>query len=177
MALEKEIESPDFVLIRKMCNEDVETVAELDKKCFPTPWTVSAYYTEVHNPSAYYIIAEQNGVVIGFAGMWCIMDEAHITTIGVEPELRGRKIGELVLVSLLDEALNRGVHRATLEVRRTNTVAQNLYAKYGFKTMAVRKGYYGNNNEDAFVMWTDDMCEPDFLRLLRQRKDELEAYH
>ena len=115
--------------------------------------------------------------MVGFAGMWCIMDEAHITTIGVEPELRGRKIGELVLASLLEEALDRGVHRATLEVRRTNTVAQNLYAKYGFKTMAVRKGYYGNNNEDALVMWTEDMCEPDFLRLLRQRKDELEAYH
>jgi [ribosomal protein S18]-alanine N-acetyltransferase len=173
MAIEKAIESKTPIVIQRMQNEDVERVAELDRKCFPTPWTVSAYYTEVHNPSAFYIVARVDGLIVGFAGMWVIMDEAHITTIGVDPDYRGRKIGERMLVHLLDESIHRGARRATLEVRRHNLVAQNLYNKYAFQIVAVRKGYYSNNNEDAFVMWTNDMWDPTFLRLLRQHKEEL----
>lgn len=175
MATEEVTQSQTPISIQRMQNGDVETVAELDKICFPTPWTASAYYTEVHNPSAYYIVARASGRIVGYAGMWVIMDEAHITTIGVDPEFRGRKVGERMLVHLLDEAIHRGARRATLEVRRHNLVAQNLYTKYGFQIVAVRKGYYSNNNEDAFVMWTNDMWSPEFLRLLREHKEELGA--
>ncbi len=176
MAIEKATESRTPVAIQRMQNGDVERVAELDKQVFPTPWTVSAYYTEVHNPSAYYIVARCDDTIVGFAGMWVIMDEAHITTIGVDPDYQGRKIGERMLVHLLDEAIHRGARRATLEVRRHNLVAQNLYVKYGFQIVAVRKGYYSNNNEDAFVMWTNDMWGSEFLKLLRQRKEELSRH-
>ncbi|MDI6828141.1 MAG: GNAT family N-acetyltransferase, partial [Armatimonadota bacterium] len=82
-------------------------VAELDAKCFPTPWSISAYTTEVHNPNAYYIVARHNDRIVGYAGMWLVMGEAHITTIGVDPEFRGRKIGERMLINLLDEAIHR----------------------------------------------------------------------
>lgn len=163
------------VQIERMRSEDAETVAELDKKCFPTPWSLSAYLTEVHNPSGYYIVAWVDGRIVGYAGMWLIMDEAHITTIGVDPGFRGRKIGERMLVHLLQEAIHRGARRSTLEVRRTNAVAQNLYAKYNFHTVAVRKGYYTNNDEDAFVMWVDDMWDERFLRFLSEQLEHLEA--
>ena len=173
MAVEPVPKPSTHITILRMEIADVPTVADLDVKCFPTPWTETAYYTEVNNPSAYYAVAKSDGRIVGYAGMWMIMDEAHITTIGVDPEFRGQKIGERVLVHILDEAVNRGMRRATLEVRRTNAVAQNLYAKYGFHTVAVRKGYYANNNEDAFVMWIDDMWSDEFLRTLRVRREAL----
>lgn len=173
MAIEEAAEFPVSITIRKMQMEDVETVADLDTKCFPTPWTAAAYYTEVNNPSAYYVVAKSVGEIVGYAGMWMIMDEAHITTIGVDPRFRGRKIGERVLVHMLDEAIHRGGRRATLEVRRNNSVAQQLYAKYHFHTVAIRKGYYANNNEDALVMWIDDMWNADFLKMFRIRREAL----
>ena len=154
--------------------EDVDRVAQLDVICFPTPWSLSAYATEVNNPSGYYIVAKIGGKIVGYAGEWLIMDEAHITTIGVDPEYRGKKIGENMLINLLEEAIHRGARRATLEVRRTNTVAQNLYVKYKFKAVSVRPGYYTNNNEDALVMWIDDMWDPDFLKTFRNNKKALE---
>lgn len=173
MVIEKAAKVRVPIEIERMRLEDVERVAELDKICFPTPWSVSAYTTEVHNTSAYYIVARTRGEIVGYGGMWLIMDEAHITTLGVSTEYRGKKIGERVLAHLLDEAIHRGARRATLEVRRSNQVAQRLYHKYGFRTAAVRKGYYGNNNEDAFVMWIDDMWDTEFLKTFRMRKEEL----
>ena len=167
------IEKAADIRIERMQVDDVEEVAELDKKCFPTPWSVSAYMNEAHNPSAYYIVARMDDRIIGFAGIWLIMDEAHITTIGVDPELRGQKIGERILIHVLDEAIHRGARRVTLEVRKSNFVAQNFYDKYMFHTVAVRKGYYSNNNEDALIMWIDDMWSGDFLKILRKRKEEL----
>jgi len=161
------------IKIEQMRHEDIESVVELDAKCFPVPWSASAYATEVSNPSAYYIVAKVNDRIVGYAGMWLVMDEAHITTIGVAPEWRRQKVGERMLINLLDEAIHRGARRATLEVRKHNSAAQNLYFKYGFRVAAIRKGYYTDNNEDALVLWLDDLWSKEFLRLLRKRKEEL----
>jgi len=173
MAIQEAAETYIPICIEQMQLEDVEQVAELDKKCFPTPWSASAYTTEVKNTSACYIVARAAGRVVGFAGMWLVMDEAHITTLGVDAECRGKKIGERMLVHLLDEAIHRGARRASLEVREQNRVAQSLYRKYGFHVAAVRKGYYTNNNEDALVMWIDDMWDAEFLKTLRVRRERL----
>ncbi|HUV04447.1 MAG TPA: ribosomal protein S18-alanine N-acetyltransferase [Armatimonadota bacterium] len=173
MAAERAPERRIPIRIERMQLEDVETVAELDKKCFPSPWSASAYANEVHNLSAYYIVARTNSRIVGYGGMWLIIDEAHITTLGVDPEYRGRKIGERVLANLLDEAIHRGARRATLEVRKSNELAQNLYRKYGFRVAAIRRGYYTNNYEDAIVMWVDDMWDAAFLKTFRVRKEEL----
>lgn len=173
MVIEKkpEIETP--ISIDRMQMDDTECVAKLDVKCFPTPWSLGAYRTEVNNPSAYYIVAKLDDEIVGYAGMWMIMEEAHVTTIGVDPEHRGKKIGERMVVNMLDEALHRGARRATLEVRKHNYTAQNLYVKYGFHEVSIRKGYYANNNEDALVMWIDDMWNDEFLRNLRKNKERL----
>ena len=101
--------------------------------------------------------------IVGFAGMWTMFDEAHITTIGVEPEQRGQGLGELLLVALTDEAIRRGAEWLTLEVRVSNGPAQGLYRKHGFSVQGVRKRYYSDNNEDAYIMWSPSLRDPAYL--------------
>lgn len=100
--------------------------------------------------------------VLGFAGMWVLYDEAHITTIGVEPGYRGRGLGELLLVAMFDESIRRNATWLTLEVRVSNAPAQTLYAKYGFAVHGTRKRYYSDNNEDAHIMWSRSLQDPDY---------------
>ena len=106
------------------------------------PWSSSAYVTEVGNPNAYYTVALlPDGPIVGYCGMWVIMDELHMTTIAVDPSVRGLKIGERLLLDMIEEGIMRGAERATLEVRERNMVAHNLYVKYGFEDVAIRKNY------------------------------------
>lgn len=108
--------------------------------------------------------------IVGFAGMWMLYDEAHITTIGVEPAYRGQGLGELLLVTMVDEAVQRGVNWLTLEVRVSNDAAQALYRKYGFAVQGTRRRYYSDNNEDAHIMWSrslDDSTYQEELMVLR----------
>jgi len=116
------------------------------------------------------------GRIIGYAGMWLMVDEAHITTIAIRNEWRGRGLGELLLASLLEMAMELGVERATLEVRVTNDTAQSLYRKYGFDRAGLRPRYYSDNNEDAYIMSTDNIQRARYrstfeglLAMLRQR--------
>lgn len=95
--------------------------------------------------------------IVGFAGLWLMVDEAHITTIATHPAYRRRGLGELLLTSLIDIAYDIGARQVTLEVRVSNTVAQNLYHKYGFREAGIRRRYYSDNGEDAIIMWTDDI--------------------
>ncbi|MCE5314846.1 MAG: ribosomal protein S18-alanine N-acetyltransferase [Armatimonadota bacterium] len=161
--------------LRQMRREDVPRVMEIERECFPTPWHESAYLTELANRSAYYVVACVDSEIAGYAGMWIIMDEAHITTLGVARSNRGCKIGERLLVSLLDEAMCRSARRATLEVRQSNDVAQNLYRKYEFIPAAIRRGYYTDNQENAVIMWIDNMTTQAWLKKYRALKQQLYA--
>lgn len=107
--------------------------------------------------------------IIGFAGMWNLYDEAHVTTIGVLPETRGKGLGELLFMALMDESIRRRVSWVTLEVRISNHSAQALYRKYGFTIQGRRPRYYSDNNEDAYIMWSGSLKDPLYL----QRLDEL----
>ncbi len=102
--------------------------------------------------------------IIGFAGMWNLFDEAHITTIGVLPSQRGRGLGELLFIAMLDEAVRRKVNWVTLEVRVSNLGAQALYRKYNFTIQGRRPRYYSDNNEDAFIMWSASLRDPEYLQ-------------
>ncbi len=166
--------SPPAVALRPMRLEDIEHVSRLERRCYTLPWNSSAYATEVGNPSAYYVVAtDPDGTITGYAGMWVIMDELHITTIAVDPVQRGRRIGERLLLSLIEEGMTRGAERATLEVRERNTVAHNLYLKYGFEDVAVRKNYYSDNHENALIMWANDMLSAGYQDMLRDYKARL----
>ncbi|MGH2561711.1 MAG: ribosomal protein S18-alanine N-acetyltransferase [Thermomicrobiales bacterium] len=104
--------------------------------------------------------------VAGFAGMWIMYDEAHITTIGIDPVYRGQRLGELLLVVLIEEAITRGATWLTLEVRVSNEVAQRLYRKYGFGVQGTRRRYYSDNGEDAHIMWSRSLKDPAYLDLI-----------
>jgi [ribosomal protein S18]-alanine N-acetyltransferase len=101
--------------------------------------------------------------IVGYAGIWVMTDEAHVTTIASHPDVRGHGVGELLLVALIHRGIEVGARWTTLEVRASNTVAQSLYRKYTFKEMGVRRRYYSDNGEDALVMWTDALDSESFL--------------
>ncbi len=112
--------------------------------------------------------------ILGFAGMWVLLDEAHITTIGVEPREQGKGLGEYLFAALLDEAIQRQATWVTLEVRISNQSAQALYRKYGFTVQGRRPRYYSDNNEDAFIMWSESFRDPAYCDAIgRLRRDVL----
>ena len=111
--------------------------------------------------------------IVGFAGLWLMIDEAHVTTIANHPDYRGRSIGELMLCSLIDIAYHIGARAVSLEVRVSNAVAQNLYRKYGFKEAGIRRRYYSDNHEDALIMWTDDINSPSYREQFARLKAAL----
>src|SRR5579872_1625843 len=163
----------DPVSVEPMRRTDVPFVSAIERRCYATPWHENAYYTELSNRSACYLVARLEASVVGYAGMWVIMDEAHITTLAVSPEHRGKKIGERLLLGLLEESILHGATRATLEVRENNRVAQNLYRKYRFREAAIRKNYYTDNQENAIVMWADDIHVESYAEHLRDLKHQL----
>lgn len=111
--------------------------------------------------------------IVGYAGIWVMTDEAHITTIASHPDVRGRGVGEFILVALIHRAIEIGARWMTLEVRASNAVAQNLYRKYTFKEMGVRRRYYSDNGEDALVMWTDALDSESFQTAFDQNEHKL----
>ena len=153
------------VLIRRMTAEDVKQVHAIETATFPKPWSEQDFMREVTtNHCARYMVAETEGKVVAFAGAWLILDEGHITNIAVLKEYRGQGIGRKVTEALLQYASNLGVQYMTLEVRRSNERAQNLYKSLGFIGLGWRKRYYEDNGEDALLMVCDHMpdADPDF---------------
>lgn len=156
MSLEK-------IIIEPMRSEDMEDVMVIENLAFPTAWPANAFLSEIkQNQLAYYVVArfgetKESRKVVGYAGVWLVIDEVHITTIAVHPEERGKKIGEQLLLYLLNYAINRNIRWATLEVRESNKSAQSLYKKYGFSQVGVRKNYYAEEGENAVVMWAGNL--------------------
>lgn len=143
-------------VIETMRVEDVEEVLEIERASFVTPWSRLAFLSELlENERAIYLVAREGGRVVGYVGMWRILDEGHITNLAVHPEVRQQGIGRQLLETLCNLALARGLRRLTLEVRVSNHVAQRLYQSFGFLTAGVRPGYYQDNREDALIMWCD----------------------
>ena len=156
---------PNDCLIRRMTIDDVPTVAAIEAATFPTPWSEDAFRKEItDNPVARYPVEEKDGAVIGFAGAWIILDESHITNIAILAEHRGHGYGRALTAGLMQYLSNLGAAYATLEVRKSNVTAQNLYKSLGYVSVGVRKRYYEENGEDALLMVCEHMPEadPDF---------------
>ncbi len=148
------------VYLRLMCQEDIPQVTEIDHEAFPTLWPPANYQRELKNGLAHYIVACDEGAghhIIGFAGLWMLAGEAHITNIAVREKHRRQGIGETLLIAIIELAIELEAHLITLEVRASNTDAQKLYAKYGFVRVGVRRGYYTDNREDAVLMSLEDV--------------------
>jgi ribosomal-protein-alanine N-acetyltransferase len=141
-------------LIRRMTMEDLPRVLQIDRLSFPVPWPERTYrYELTENSAAHLIVAEAaDQTVVGYAGYWLLVDEAHISTLAVHPDYRRRGIGEELLRTALRDGAERGADLATLEVRPSNKAAVDLYRKYGFEVVGRRTRYYRDNDEDAWIM-------------------------
>ena len=142
-----------MISFREMKPEDAEAVEQVEKASFSMPWSRKSFWEEAANERTYYLLALEDGKVIGYAGTWILDDEAQITNVAVVPEHRGKKIGAGLMAELIKEAKKRGATRMTLEVRPSNTVALALYKKFGFVDCGHRPHYYIDNGEDAVIMW------------------------
>ncbi|MFC5558965.1 ribosomal protein S18-alanine N-acetyltransferase [Ureibacillus thermophilus] len=144
-----------MIRYRKMTVEDVEAVHAIEVESFPTPWSLDSFHYEMRvNPYANYIVAEdETGAIVGYCGMWIVIDSAQITNVAVTKKARGQGIGEGLMREAMRVAKEQKAEMMSLEVRVSNTVAQNLYRKLGFQEGGIRKGYYTDNHEDALVMW------------------------
>ena len=142
------------IFIRDLVEDDIDELVEIEQECFPTPWSRSAFLTEIRdNKLAKYFVAELDGKVVGYGGMWLILNEGHITNIAVREDYRGLGIGNKILESLIYYCASKNIQNMTLEVRKSNIVAQNLYKKYKFVEYGLRPRYYSDNHEDALIMW------------------------
>ncbi len=151
---EVEYEKKQEALVRPMELTDVDEVWDIEKLSFSSPWSRESFEEEMNgNDKARYVVAVLGDTVVGYGGMWFIIDEAHITNIAVHPDYRQRKLGEMIVEEMLRTAEESGISSLTLEVRASNTPAISLYSKLGFKEYGIRKGYYADTCEDALIMW------------------------
>ena len=173
---------------------DLRHVMTIERVAFPSPWPASAYRHELtqNDLSTYLVLrlrdfAHDRGVqelrgpwaqrqsppILGYGGFWMMVDESHISTLAVHPDWRGRGLGEMLLVALIESSILRGAGEVTLEVRVSNVVAQNLYRKYGFVQVGRRKGYYHDNHEDALIMTTPRLDEAHFAARVQELEGSL----
>jgi [ribosomal protein S18]-alanine N-acetyltransferase len=131
----------------------VNEVLYISNLSFLTPWTIESIEKELENKLARYVVAIKDNLVIGYGGIWLILDEGHITNIAVHPEYRGVGAGDMIVEALVELCKLEGIYSMTLEVRKSNLVAQSLYKKHGFIEEGVRKNYYSDSHEDAVIMW------------------------
>lgn len=134
--------------------KDIDEILNISRLSFKTPWSRESLIKELDDNSfARYVVAKKDGLVLGYGGLWIIVDEAHVTNIAVHPEYRGIGIGNMLMDAMIDICRLELVVGITLEVRASNVVAQNLYKKFGFVQEGMRKGYYEDNSEDALILW------------------------
>ncbi|MFN7210900.1 MAG: ribosomal protein S18-alanine N-acetyltransferase [Aggregatilineales bacterium] len=142
--------------LRYMRLGDIPPVMAIDQLAFSTPWSANSYLFEINdNRSAHMVVLERAGeppCIVGYGGMWLIEGEAHISTIATHPDWRGLGLGEVLLGGMVRRGMALGATYSVLEVRVSNVPAINLYRKYEFQIVSLRKGYYRDNNEDAYLM-------------------------
>lgn len=131
----------------------IPAILEIERVSNPSPWSERSFRNELDNPQSVFRTVHVDGKLVGYGGLWTVVDEAHITTVAIAPEARQHGLGKRLMNELLGEAKGRGMASATLEVRASNAAARALYERLGFEEAAVRKGYYPDNREDAIVMW------------------------
>lgn len=181
--------------VESMTLDDIAQVMEIEQVAFTAPWSARAYRYELtkNDHSTMLVVRSARSPkgplgslrrrlglvtpspVLGYAGMWLLVDETHICTIAVHPQWRGCGLGDLLMLAMLDESMKLGALRATLEVRVSNDTAIALYHKYGFEIVSRRKRYYADNNEDAYIMTTPPFETADFRANLAECRRQLRA--
>ncbi len=166
MAANPEI-GPLVVSVVQMRRRHVRSVLRIEQQVYPRPWSMSLFLSELALRSTRaYFVARVGRDVVGYGGLMMSADDAHITTIAVDPRWHRNHIGMRLLLVLAREAIERDARSLTLEVRLSNRAAQDLYRRFGFAPVGVRKNYYAETNEDALVMWAHEIRSPAYAELL-----------
>jgi ribosomal-protein-alanine N-acetyltransferase len=148
------------VSVRRMAEDDIDRVLEIERLSFPRPWSRDSFLSELQNACARYAVLLENGVIVGFGGMWIIVGEAHVNNVAVHPDFRARGYGRRLMKELMRMAWRAGeIAQMTLEVRVTNAPAIALYRSMGFEVAGLRKKYYEDNGDDAYILWCRNTIE------------------
>jgi [ribosomal protein S18]-alanine N-acetyltransferase len=164
--------------IRRMSPDDLDAIMEIEPVAFGSHhWSRQSFLNELSNPSGYYFVAlnSDTHALCGYSGFWLIGEEAHITTLAVHPDMRRNHLGEILLINDIEAAQSVGASFLTLEVRVSNHVAQSLYFKYGFKNLGTRRKYYQDNDEDALVLWAENIRSEEYKKNVKSRLEYLAA--
>ena len=140
------------MIFRPMLEIDLEQVVEIEKASMPSPWSKELFEEELRREAAHYFVVEEGGQVAGYMGYWEAPQEAHIINLAIGPAFRRKGLGRQMIETCMEFARKRGAGLATLEVRESNGAAKRLYEGCDFRTVAIRKKYYSDNQEDAVVM-------------------------
>jgi [ribosomal protein S18]-alanine N-acetyltransferase len=159
--------------IKPISVDEIESVVILDRLCFGGLWSIDSYRRELTNDNSHFLgvsidknLAPETAGIVGFGCFWAILDEAHITLLGIHPEYQRQGLGKLLLIALLDKARSIEMARATLEVRDSNQGAIRLYEQFGFQTVGRRKKYYQDTGEDGIIMWRGGLQDPNFTHMV-----------
>lgn len=142
-----------MIEIVPMTYEHLDDVMKIEWECFPIPWTRKSMEEELERKMAYYYVGLIDGIVAGYGGMWHVVTEGHVTNIAVAPQFRRMGVANAIVAKMLETADEKDMLGVTLEVRVSNTAAISLYKKHGFTMEGLRKEYYEDNREDAYIMW------------------------
>lgn len=183
-----------ILVIRSATIQHIPAIVTLDRLCFGGLWTADGYAREINSPNSDLFIltvvdvaeatdriSKKRAKVIGIGCMWSILEEAHITLLGIHPDYQRQGLGKLLLVKLLQTAVNRQLTRATLEVRTSNEPAIALYEALGFNHVGIRRKYYAKTGEDALILWRSGLALPKFAKKLseweRDSRERLRLNH
>ena len=158
-----------------MTHGDIDTILKIEELCYGAHhWSRESFLMELNNKiSSYKCVLNSDNTCVGYMGMWKIIDEAHITNLSVHPDYRNQKLAHRLLLASIDECYNEKIKYITLEVRVSNQKAINLYEKFGFKSLGLRKKYYQDNNEDALIMWSENIFDKKYKDLFANLSKEI----
>jgi ribosomal-protein-alanine N-acetyltransferase len=176
MATARKFVEPIHVQIVPMRRRHLRTVVRIEGQVYPRPWTHSLFVSELAlRSSRAYFVAKVGRDIVGYAGLMMSLTDGHVTTIAVDPAWQRHGIGTRLLLALAKESIAREATALTLEVRLSNRGAQDLYQRFGFTAVGVRKGYYADTGEDALVMWAYNVQEPEYAQLLAAMERRVEG--
>jgi [ribosomal protein S18]-alanine N-acetyltransferase len=163
----------DITTVQPISVDEIDSIVILDRLCFGGLWSIDSYRREMTNENSHFLgvsidktLEPETSGIIGFGCFWAILDEAHITLLGVHPQYQRQGLGKLLLGALLDKARSIEMARATLEVRASNQGAIDLYERFGFQTVGRRKKYYQDTGEDGIIMWRGGLQHPNFTHMV-----------
>lgn len=162
------------VVLAPMKRKHVRDVLAIERLVYPRPWSAALFFSEIsQKTSRRYLVGILHGEIVGYGGLMCAVDEGHVTTLAVHPDVQHHGIGSKIMLVLQQEARARGLRTLALEVRVANWPAQRLYSWFGFRPVGIRRNYYAETGEDALVMWIEDLQSEEIATRLGRIRERI----